>query len=209
MAGAERGRLVRSGLAARHVTRLGLSSIRPRRLSQNVRSVEIRLTSAASGTPVFRSVRTCRTACVRSCTERDCGLDRMPLGADEVYASPMKRVVVDRFSGPEVLKVVERGRSSAGSGRSPRQGSGRRRIVHRRAHTCRHLPGRAEAAVHAGATSLSALSRRCGPGLHEAARRRPRQRSVDDGAPTRSACARPGGTRSRCPRTSTRRRSLA
>ena len=61
----------------------------------------------------------------------------------------MKRVVVHHFGGPEVVRVVEDVRSPTGSWRSPHQGPGLRCVTERRADARRHLPRRAEAAVHA------------------------------------------------------------
>ncbi len=43
----------------------------------------------------------------------------------------MKRVVIDHFGGARDLEVVEEDDPQTGSGRGPRRGAGRRRVVHR------------------------------------------------------------------------------
>src|SRR4051794_17559691 len=43
----------------------------------------------------------------RSCTDRSRGIDRLPGRSRPCNADSVKRVVVDRFGGPEVLRVVE------------------------------------------------------------------------------------------------------
>ena len=61
----------------------------------------------------------------------------------------MKRVVVDHYGGPEVLRVVEEEDSATGPWRGARQSSRGRRVVHR-CHAPRRLVSRrAEAPVHA------------------------------------------------------------
>ena len=57
-----------------------------------------------------------------------------------VWGERMKRVVVDRFGGPEVLKVVEEDAPRPGAGQVRLQGPGRGRVVHRRADPSRHVP---------------------------------------------------------------------
>ena len=109
---------------------------------------------------------------------------------------PMKRVVVDHFGGPEVLRVVEDGRSPTGSGRGAHQGPGRGRVVHRRPAARRHVhPRRAEAAVHA---RLRGRRRRRGarPGLLAPARGRPHRRADGVGG-RRGSGLRAGGGRGR------------
>ena len=107
----------------------------------------------------------------------------------------MKRVVVDHFGGPEVLRVVE--------DEDPRPGPGEVRVrvlaagvSFTDAHAARrHVSRRAEAAVHA---RLRARRRRRGarPGLLEAARGRPRRRADGVGR-RRGARLRAGGERGR------------
>src|SRR5687768_2490595 len=53
---------------------------------------------------------------MRSCTDRRCGIDRMPRRSRRCEAERMKRVVVDHFGGPEVLRVVEEDAPRPGRG---------------------------------------------------------------------------------------------
>ena len=111
----------------------------------------------------------------------------------------MKRVVVDHYGGPEVLKVVEERRSSTGAGRGARQGSGRGRVVHRCPDARRHVHrGRPEATVHARLRARR-RRRRARPGLLEAAGGRP-HRGADGVGRRRGTRLRAGGGRGRRPR---------
>ena len=119
----------------------------------------------------------------------------------------MKRVVVDQYGGPEVLKVVEED--------DPRPGPGEVRVrvlaagvsftdAQLRAGT--YLPGAPEAAVHARLRARR-RRRRARPGLLEAASGGPHRRADGLGR-GRRARLRAGVRRSRrFPRTSIRRRS--
>ena len=53
---------------------------------------------------------------MRFCTDRDCGIDRMLGRLGPGMPGSMKRVVVDHFGGPEVLRVVEDGVPRPGPG---------------------------------------------------------------------------------------------